>query len=101
MALVQSEGQSISNTPTGVGFNPELVMTESTQGNPQDNNHKTRSWKRLVQDINPTETQPVPFMKKRLLRDNKDSSDVVHAGKKLCANSLPTVEAARQPRRKP
>ena len=78
MALVQSEGQSISNTPTSVGFNSELVIVESIQGSPQDNNYKTRSWKRLVQDRNPTETQAVP-----------------------CANPLPMVEAARQPRREP
>ena len=78
MALVQSEGQSISNTTTGIGFNSELVIVESIQGSPQDNNYKTRSWKRLVQDRNPTETQAVP-----------------------CANPLPMVEAARQPRREP
>ena len=43
-------------------------------------------------------------MKKRPVRDSEDISEEVQAGKKLRVpntNPLPTVEAARQPRREP
>ena len=57
-----------------------------------------------MQDRNPTETQPVPIMKKRPVRDSKDISEEVQVGKKLRVpntNPLPMVEVARQPRREP
>ena len=104
VALVPSEGCPTSNTRDGVGLSSELIMVDSIQGSPQDHNYKTCSWKRLLRDRNPTETQPVPIMKKRPIRDSEDISEDVQAGKKLRVpntDPLPMVEAARQPRRKP
>ncbi|KAK7844086.1 uncharacterized protein CFP56_011676 [Quercus suber] len=66
-ALEQSEGQPIRNNVEDMGFTSELVMLDSLQGSPLVNNGKARSWKRLAQDRNPIDAQPVPTVKKRSL----------------------------------
>nr|POE92297.1 hypothetical protein CFP56_48411 [Quercus suber] len=79
-ALEQSEGQPIRNNVEDMGFTSELVMLDSLQGSPLVNNGKARSWKRLAQDRNPIDAQPVPTVKKRSLREKEDGSEVLQAG---------------------
>nr|POE76097.1 hypothetical protein CFP56_05062 [Quercus suber] len=78
IALLQPMGQPNSKEMDGSGSPSNLVMLDSLQGSPHDNNSKTRSWKRLVQERTPTETQTVTFLKKRPYSGALFDGGVVH-----------------------